>query len=293
MTYAVILNYNSWQESLILYTSLVELSRPDLKVIVLDNNSSETDKNHLERNIPAGDFIQNKQNLGYAGGNNVGVKKALEEGAEYIWILNPDIRITTSSLEILINSLEKNPKLAAVGPRIRSRENPDLIFTDGENLILDKECRTFHLNYNVPFKDIAPRINFDIDYIDGSSIFIRSQALLDIGIFSEHYFLYFEETDWCLRARSKGWKIAINSNAEVFNITSEKGKLFHFYMNRNRLILCKKYHPDFRSVLWFHAKKLFEELMNRIKGEAYLKPYYFARCKGFLAGLIKSKLTWT
>jgi len=136
--------------------------------------------------------------------------------------------------------------------------------------------------------EIAPTYNDQIDYIDGSSILLNLDAIREIGMLSEEYFLYFEETDWCYRAKNKNWKLLINSNAVVHNLTSKKENVFHFYMMRNRLIFCRKFHPNFRKVRNFYLNSLFNELFFRLVKGIYLKPFYISRVKGFLSGTLKT-----
>ena len=288
-TYAVILNYNSANDSIALFKSLNEQGHRGLHILVIDNNSKDVDKRKLTENIPGANLIWNRKNLGYAAGNNLGIELALKAHADYIWILNPDIRVEKDALSILVETLEKDRNLAAVGPRIIQRENPGKIFSDGEKMIMDETASTLHKNHNLKVGELSTGLDYDIDYIAGSSMLLNSQAIRELGKLPEDYFLYFEETDWCFNARKNNWKLAINSNAEVYNLTSIKTSVFHFYFMRNRLIFCKKYHPDFKKVRNYYLKEILDEISMKFKGK-YLRPYFKSRSKGLISGLIKTGL---
>lgn len=286
--YALILNYNSSSDTIALYNSLKSFAFKFLRIIVIDNDSESFDKDCLKRDIPLQDLLFNFKNLGYAGGNNQGIEIALKNNAQFIWLLNPDIRIEEETLPTLLEAFELYENLAAVGPRIIQRENNIKIFSDGEIIKWNPACSTFHLNFNESVSEIDAKINDQVDYIDGSSILLNSAAFREIGKLSQDYFLYFEETDWCIKARQKNWKILVNSHAVVYNLTSRKENVFHYYMMRNRLIFCRKFHPDFREVRTFYFNALLKELYLRLVKGIYLKPYYLSRVKGFLSGTIKT-----
>ena len=283
--YILILNYNCSQETVELYRNILELYKDEIRILIIDNHSKPSDKDYLKNYIPHSNLILNNENRGYAGGNNVGIDIGLKEKVDYIWILNPDIRLVKDTLPVLLETIKDDPSLAAVGPRILKRENPDVIFTDGEKLLMDEKCST-HQKYHGKSKfEIPATIDYDIDYVDGSCILINAKALSELGNLPEEYFLYFEETDWCYRAKKNGWNLAVNSNANVYNLTSLKKETFHYYFMRNRLIFSKKFHPNYKEVRRYYVKLLLKEFLNRFQGK-YLNPFYRSRVKGLVAGII-------
>jgi len=286
--YAIILNFNSSYDTLELYENLKKL-KSKMSILVIDNCSDPEDQKHLKNSISNENLIFNNKNLGYAGGNNVGIDIALENNADYVWLLNPDIRIEKQTLPLLLKTITEDSTLAAVGPRIVKRENKTMIFSDGEFLNMDKTCLTSHKNYNLQVTEVPGTIDHSLDYIDGSSILLNCKAITEIGKLPEEYFLYFEETDWCFRAKKHNWKLAVNSNATVYNLTSSRNAVFHYYMMRNKLIFSKKYHPDLKKVRNFYFNQLMMEILFRFKGK-YLKPFYKDRVKGLFSGIIKTGL---
>lgn len=287
--YVLILNYNSAEETICLYKNLTACVDGCLNILIIDNDSKEDDQHQLKENIPAENLIFNKINLGYAGGNNIGIEIALNEKANYVWILNPDVRVEKESLSLLIETLENDSSLAAVGPRIIQRENPNKIFSDGEKIKMDEKGVTSHKNHNLEVARASKGIDYEIDYIAGSSILLNCEAIREIGKLPEDYFLYFEETDWCFKAQKNNWKLAINSNSVVYNLTSIKSSMFHYYFTRNKLVFCKKYHPNYRKVRNYYLQDLLKEIVFKAKGK-YLKPYFYSRLKGVISGIIKTSL---
>lgn len=277
---ALILNYNSSLDSIQLYRQIQSFYNNLVDVHVIDNASSTEDRELLQQEIPGSNLILNAQNLGYAGGNNIGIKLAIKNRKKYIWILNPDIRIKNNTLPLLINFLKEQKEIAAIGPRILLRENPKIIFSDGGKTELNLSCKVFHKNYLLPVNNVQKDHDYAVDYVDGSCILLNTEAIRQCGLLPEQYFLYFEETDWCLKAKRNGWKIAVNSYAEAYNHISFKGEKYHFYYSRNKILFAKKYHP-----LPFYAKAyyliiLIYELVLHVSG---LKRtwYWKSRFKGY------------
>lgn len=280
---ALILNYNTSDDCIELFRSLNSFHYSYLEVLILDNGSKPEETLLLERNIPNQNLLLNKKNLGYAGGNNIGLRSAIKEDYNYVWVLNPDIRVERETLPRLLEVAGKLEKIAAVGTRILRRENPNIIFSDGGEIIYDMGCTVRHKNFNRTVKSNYARINFDIDYIDGSCILISSNAIKELGYFSEDYFLYFEETDWCVNAKKKGWKLAVNSDARAYNRDSKKAGVYFYYLFRNKMIFAKKYHPRpglVRIHLLFTLAKQFFLHIFKIRRYWYWKD----RVKGFLEG---------
>lgn len=283
--YAVILNFNSARETVSLYKNLKGSEHKDLDILVIDNNSEERDKREILKFIPENILLFNSKNLGYAAGNNIGIKKAVDAKAEFVWILNPDIRVEPKTLTTLLDLMLKDANLAAAGPRIISRENKNRIFTDGEVIDLSEGLQTFHKNHNKPVSTTEEKVDYEINYIDGSSILLRRAALKELGFLPEEYFLYWEETDWCTNAKMNNWKLAVDRRARVYNLNSEKGASYHYYFNRNKLIFSKKFNLNYKEVKKNEKALLFRELTNKFRGK-YLKPFFFSRAKGLLAGLM-------
>ena len=264
-TYALILNYNSSRDSIELFHSLQSLRFSNLFILVLDNGSEPEELKKLKQNIPLDKLVLNNKNLGYAGGNNIGIGTAIDNDAEFVWLLNPDIRVERNTLPALLELIKSNPRIAAVGPRIISRLDKNEIFSDGGVVFYDERCHADLINYDQSLRENPPSVNFSIDYIDGSCILLNAEALKELGFLPKEYFLYFEETDWCTKAKKKGWELGINSFVNAYNLKSSRNSTFIYYYFRNRLIFARKYHPAYWKVYWYYSKLILNKLWSRFR----------------------------
>ena len=169
----------------------------ELKVYLIDNNSEYIEFNNLCKGIKKYNltFIRNKINAGFAGGNNLGIKYAINDKCDYVLLLNNDTIIINDIIGTFINTILRNPDYGILGLVNYYYKNPVRIWQDG--IILNKLTGgTKHprkLN-----KDLI-----DCDYVPGSSIFINVRIIEEIGLLDENYFAYSEEADFCVRAKKK------------------------------------------------------------------------------------------
>ena len=151
------------------------------------------------------ELIANEENLGYAGGNNIGIKYALESGADYVFILNPDTTVKSNLFAKLAETAKKNPRAGIIGPAINEG---DKVIYCGEVEWLKPELK----------HSVLQTTNYKLQtskYIPGAAMFIGKKVFEKIGMFDERYFLYFEDADFCVRARKAGFKLVIAPDAVV------------------------------------------------------------------------------
>ncbi|HEY3309434.1 MAG TPA: glycosyltransferase family 2 protein [Desulfuromonadaceae bacterium] len=163
-------------------------------------------------------LIQTGDNLGFAGGNNVGLRYALAKGnSDFVWLLNNDTVVSQSSLTELVDRMARYPDAGMCGSLLINYQQPDLIQAAGAEFDYYL-ARGQHLLEGIPVT--TPLIESDIikrmDYVVGASMLVRRIFLDKIGLFNEIYFLYFEEIDWALRAKSF-FNIALSVNSHVYH----------------------------------------------------------------------------
>lgn len=286
--YLIILNYNSSVDTVSLYLELLRQGFTKSQIIIVDNNSKTKDKAYLQAYIPTGQLRFLKDNGGYAAGNFVGIHEAIAAKAPYVLLLNPDIRLAPSCINTLLENLKREKDVVAIGPRICYRNEPELIYSDGGLIFMEKGCYTTHLNYNIPVAEIAYQENIrEVDYVNGSVFMAKTAAFLDIGFMRSDFFLYFEETEWCIRAKTHGYKLASLSTAVAYHTSSNKGILYHYYMMRNRLLLSRLYPTHYtktKQVLWQQLKK---DLKKDLKAIRFPSRVFRAKLKGFIVGNLK------
>lgn len=191
-------------------------------------------------------FIQIPQNLGYAGGNNVGMRYAmLRNDFDFIWILNNDTVVAPDALAELVKGASRQPRMGLFGGQVLYYDAPHTIQSIGGHMVpwLGKE-RFLGGMESEHISDMADR---PVGHLLGASLLIRSAALKDVGLFDESYFMYREETDWCLRAKQKAWECFYCSQAKIWHKESvsitKKSSFQDYYLVRNLLFLIRRFYP--------------------------------------------------
>jgi GT2 family glycosyltransferase len=213
-------------------------SNQAVDVVVVDNGSSDNSRELVATTFPDITLVSTGANLGYAGGNNVGIKLALERGADYILLMNPDAYVTPECVDEMLVRLTSAPDLAAVSPIILNHGDGTIWYAGSE--IDWKTGATHHIGANE--KDIGQYD--DVEFTsrgNGCVMLFRSEALRSVGLLDERYFLYYEETDWSVRAMKKGMRIAIAPKARAYHEPSlstggSGGRIYQYYLTRNRLL---------------------------------------------------------
>lgn len=237
-TGVVVLNYGDPGDTVACVESLERSDDLDLDLVVVDNGPADLRHDELRDLIGRrGETIATGANLGYAGGNNVGVARVLERGCDVVWILNPDTVVERDTLSLLRGHLDAVGDCGIVGPRLVLPGSPPRIWFDGGLIDLDRHGATGHVSLGRLEWEVPPRA-VDVDYVTGASLLVRRAVVEQIGPLPEHYFLYYEEADWCVRARRAGWRTMVEQRARMLHRKRSSGNLptpyFLYYMTRNR-----------------------------------------------------------
>lgn len=250
---AVVLSWNSRAYISDCLTSLkkIEHTGHELEIVVVDNASTDGSPDFLASHFPKVTLIPSTQNLGYAAGNNLGIKHAQEKSAAYVWIVNPDVEVAPDALAAFLAAAQKYPRAGIFTPKIyfskgyefhkdryTKSELGKVIWSAG-GLIDWANLLTSHRGVNEV--DIG-QYNTDqfTQYATGASIFINSQVIKQVGLIDPRYYLYYEENDLCQRALRAGFQIVYvaaavcwHANAQATGIGSP---LQDYYTTRNRLL---------------------------------------------------------
>ena len=239
----VIVNWNGLEDTSELLKSLSKISYSNFFIVIVDNNSANDEAEKLEKSGQAKThIIKCKKNLGFAGGNNVGIKYSLEQKADYILLLNNDTRVNPDFLEILVNKYESTEKAGIVAPQINYYYEPNKIWTNGGKISM---LRGSGFAYSNKLESKIDRIDKSVTFVSGCCMLIKHDVFLKIGMFDENYFLYTEDTDLCLRTIKAGYKIFVSPQSKIFHKVSSSTKnrntaLPLYYTTRNRLYFAKK-----------------------------------------------------
>lgn len=206
----VILNYNCQKFLAPCLKSIFE-DFPEARIFVVDNCSIDGSHLAMKKKFPQIELIKNRRNYGFAKGNNIGIKKALRKKADYILLLNPDTIVRKGFFSAMINLMASNEKIGIIGPALESRKNKKHYYAL-EASLNPLIGRIKHRHY-----EKLPKHEFKAKLVSGCCLLIRKEVFKSIGFFDQKFFLYFEDSDFCLRAGKAGWQIFCQPKAKVFH----------------------------------------------------------------------------
>lgn len=216
----ILLNWNGYQDTVECLESLRGLDYPNAHIVLVDNASTDGSEDRLRAMCRPEDvtILQSGANLGFAGGNNVGIRYALAQGADYLWLLNTDTLVDPGALTALVRRAEANPSLGLIGSRIFFTAEPRHLWYAGGTLY-PRTGMAIHEPYDVPD---APEFDqpHPTDFVTGCSILARRAVVEQIGGLPEEYFYSYEDVDWCYQARQAGWGIFYEPRSVVHHKVS-------------------------------------------------------------------------
>ena len=293
----VIVTYNSQKDIARLFESIIIQQYKDLVVYIVDNNSNDETLKIVQKYFSELSLciISTNTNNGFAKGNNIGIKKAMDDGCDFVFILNPDMQLEEKCIEILGKRIMSDEKIGVIGPVAILGNKPDnIIQSYGVNANFRTQKKVSLLVEEKLTNEIPAEIY--VDYVIGGAMMIRSSVLKITGLFEEDYFMYNDELDIAYRIKTAGFQTLCMRDAIVrhfhdFDSQNKKGyNLMYYYIMRNRYLYFKKFHLYTNLTL-----SLFKEIVNipltvkwvlfRIKNIKLLKFYYF----GLLDGLLGKK----
>lgn len=234
----IILNFKVTRDTIECINSVQKSDYKNIQIIVVNNSLNDGLEDEIKK-FNEVTFIQNKENLGFSGGNNIGIKYALISGTDYIFILNPDTIIDKSCISTLVNNINEGDIL---GPKIYFYKSHKIWYAGG---ILDK-LNVIGKHRGVDEEDIGQYESIEeTDYVSGAALFIKKEVFDKIGFFDENYFLYYEDSDFCLRAKKAGFRILYVPRSEVYHknalSTGLGSPLQDYFITRNRLLFAFKF----------------------------------------------------
>ena len=199
LVYVVVLNWNGWRDTVRCLASLRASDYPNLHVVVIDNGSTDGSPEHLAPLLGAawGELVQAHRNLGFTGGANLGLRLALERGADYAFLLNNDATVAPDCITTLVEAAEPRPEVGFVGPKIVWAEEPDRFWSAGMSITWHRTTIESHRNAPDDGRFDGCRV---VQGLSGCALLVRRAVLERVGLLDERYFAYYEDLDWCLRA---------------------------------------------------------------------------------------------
>lgn len=254
----VVLSFNSRKYIAKCINSLQKLkTSAQTEIIIVDSDSSDNSAKFLREKFSTLTHISSSNNLGYAGGNNLGLRYALDHGADYIWIVNPDVIVAEDSLDLALKEF-KDSKIGVVGSKVyfakgfefhkdkySSKDLGHIIWYAGGHYDWQNVASVHEGINEVDHGQFEKRK--EVESATGASLLVRAATLRQSGLIDEKYFLYFEENDLCQRIRKIGWKILYVPSSVVWHqvgqATGIGSELADYYTTRNQLLFGLRWAP--------------------------------------------------
>jgi hypothetical protein len=293
----IIVNWNAYELTRKCLLSLREVTYKNLSVYLVDNGSVDRSGLRLQEEFTELIHISNNENLGFTGGNNVAIERALNDGHEYIMLLNNDTEVTSDFIEPLVKRVMKEPLIAAVQPLILDLNHKSKIWNAGGdfNKFIGKAKTRLEGRESTELIKQNPYT----DWITGCCILVRSSVLNEIGLLNNKFFAYHEDVDWSVKMTKGNYKLGIVYESIIYHLSmaSLKSKhknrdgflspFMHYLQVRNHLFLIR-IHSDFFNPIgsWSYQLIKFVGYMGYFILRGRFKKLSFA-FRGFRDGISK------
>ncbi len=251
----ITVNYNQPETTEALLQSVISKNNyQEIQMIVVDNGSQNDPVPGWKNKYPWVHFVRSENNLGFAGGNNLGIR---ESTGDYLFLINNDTEVTPGLIGSLSAQLEKNPQVGIISPKIKYFDAPDTLqyagFTSMNYYSARNQCIGQFEKDTGQYDHLTGKTGF----AHGAAMMVRKCALKKAGLMPEQFFLYYEELDWCDRFKRIGYEVWVDMQAIIYHKESisvgKNSMLKTYFMNRNRMLYIRRNAPFFkRKVFYLH-----------------------------------------
>jgi GT2 family glycosyltransferase len=245
----ILINWNQYDLTKACLQSLLKCNYKNFSIFLVDNASIDLSGVKLNEDFPEITFLQNNNNLGFTGANNVAIDLALKNGFKNIMLLNNDTEVDPDFIEPLLKKLDKNPNIGAIQPLILNWFDKNLIWNFGgkfDNFF----GRVITLQKGVDIKEL--KNSKETDWVSGCCFLIRSEVIQKIGLLDDFFFVYFEDADWSLRIKEEGYSLGLESNSRIYH--HEGGSWNSKTKNKEGFVSPKTHYLSIRNHLYFLKK---------------------------------------
>jgi len=224
----------------------------NIEIIVVDNGSADNPVPQWQIKYPEANFIRSEINLGFAGGNNLGLAAAT---GDYLFFVNNDTEFTEGLIDILVNTLNSHPSIGVISPKLLYYDQPTMLqyagYTPMNYITARNSCiGQFETDQGQYDQLVGPT-----GFAHGAAMMVTRRAIEKAGPMAENFFLYYEELDWADRIRHNGFEVWVNMKATIFHKESvsvgKKSALKEYYMNRNRILFIRRNAPFVKAILFY------------------------------------------
>ena len=239
----IVLNWNGIKDTIECIESILCLNYTNYEVVIVDNGSTDMSVETIRGRYPELKILESKQNLGFTGGCNLGIKYAMKKMADYIWILNNDIVIENDCLKKMIDAAENDSQIGLLSPIIFYYHQRNKMQSCGSFFNM-KNGRIFADSLDSNEQNTNPN-NF-VFVLYGTALLIKRELIEKVGFFDDDFFAYFEDYDFSLRANKNAFKNMVVSSAKIYHKDASStggvgSPIRTYYFSRNPLLLYKKH----------------------------------------------------
>jgi GT2 family glycosyltransferase len=246
----IVLSYNAREDMVACLRSLEHLTYPNVEVIVVDNASTDGVVEAIKSEFGYLTLIETGKNLGFTGGNNVGIQRALEGGADYILLLNNDVVVAPDMIDVMVKAMEADPSIGVSGPTCYYYAQPETIWSAGGTIDWSHGL-TSMIGLNELDKGQFGEQPRRVDFVTGCAIMGKRAVWEKAGLLDDKFFMYYEETEWCVRASRAGYGIIYVPQAMLWHKISIEARAAsprtYYYMTRNRLLFLRNTRAGVRT----------------------------------------------
>jgi GT2 family glycosyltransferase len=225
---------------------------PNFEIIVVDNASKLNPVPAWKIKYPQVQFLRSEVNLGFAGGNNLGINRAK---GDLFFLVNNDTEFTPGLIKSLVDSFNKFPKTGMISPKIRYFQQPDTLQYAGYTNMNFYTARNYCVGEFEKDKGQYDHLTGLTGFGHGAAMMVSKEVIEKVGFMFENYFLYYEELDWGARIKKAGFEIRLNMQALIYHKESvsvgQKSALKEFFMNRNRILFIRRNASLFQRILFY------------------------------------------
>ncbi|RKR85488.1 hypothetical protein BDD43_5759 [Mucilaginibacter gracilis] len=225
---------------------------PNIEIIVVHNGAKTNDLPQWQAKYPDIVFIRSEANLGFAGGNNLGIKAAT---GDYLFLVNNDTEFTAGLTETLVNTLDNNETIGIISPKIKYFQFPDTLQYVGFTPMNYYTCRNQCIGQFEKDNGQYDNLSQPTGFCHGAAMMLRRKAIEKAGLMTENFFLYYEEMDWNEHIKRAGYQAWVNTNALIYHKESvsvgQGSPLKEYFMNRNRILFIRRNAPWNQAIVFY------------------------------------------
>ncbi|MBI3963558.1 MAG: glycosyltransferase family 2 protein [Candidatus Kerfeldbacteria bacterium] len=265
----ILVNWNGYDDTAACLQSLRAQRYPNANIYLVDNGSQNNEGQRLAAAFPEVALLLNRENLGFTGGNNAGIRRALQDGAAYVLLLNNDTVVDPDFLVHLVAFLASRPAAGIAGSKILYHDTRTIWFAGGYLQYWTGFAR--HMAKGMPDAQYTRRAAFDVPFVTGCCLLVRREVIERIGPLHDAYFAYFEDVDWCFAARQAGWSSWVVPTSILWHKkggsgatrgTNRLSPTQAYYQARNAFIFARRQLRGFRKWIFIVAQCVVRLPMN-------------------------------